>query len=293
MRAVEFFSGIGAFSQAVRSSPIEVVAAFDQSEHANSAFLNNFGHKPSVLNLDSIKADRIPPSDLWWLSPPCTPFTRRGQRLDIDDPRARPLLNLIDFIPVFRPANLILENVEGFERGKVFERLEAMLLQNRYRIKLYRLCSTAFGVPMRRPRLFLAASLDMDPLELDISPYRDTRILDDYLRDDQDEALILPNELVERYSQVLNIVNRNDQAVKLICFTRGYYQCRNASGSLIRLSDGRVRLVSAEEILSLLGFDSDYHFPPSQSLAIKLKLAGNSVDVRAVKSLLDCLRVFQ
>src|SRR3990167_940922 len=95
LSAIEFFSGIGAFAEATSNSDIAVIQAFDQSAVANQVYEHNFERKPRSRNLDSIAASEIPKADLWWMSPPCTPFSVRGRRKDDKDPRAKSLLNLI------------------------------------------------------------------------------------------------------------------------------------------------------------------------------------------------------
>ncbi|MGD9683742.1 MAG: DNA cytosine methyltransferase [Candidatus Obscuribacterales bacterium] len=291
MRAVEFFSGLGAFSESARGSGVEVVAAFDQNSHANRVFFENFSMKPSSLNLESINADLIPESSLWWMSPPCQPYTRRGNRRDSRDPRARSLLNLIDLIACCLPAYLIVENVEGFELGQVFAGLSETLRACGYESRLERICSTDFGVPMLRPRIFLLASRSGTIAPLEPHRFHDGRRLADYLVDDADDSLVLAPEILDRFYPVLNIVDPLEDDSRLICFTRGYFKCRKASGSLIRLPDGRVRFVSPGEILALLGFSGGYSFPDDLSLSLRYRLAGNSVDVRAVSMLLASLGI--
>lgn len=76
MRAIELFSGIGAFSQAVESLglPLEVVQAYDQSDSANLTYELNWGLKPRARNIESLKASSdLVQAELWWMSPPCAP----------------------------------------------------------------------------------------------------------------------------------------------------------------------------------------------------------------------------
>jgi hypothetical protein len=102
----------------------------------------------------------------------------------------------------------------------------------------------------------------------------------------------VPEEIVDKYKPVLNNVDPADDNDKVICFTRGYNRCRKASGSLIKAQrEGRVRFVSPEEILSLLGFSSRFEMPDSISRDVAWRLVGNSVDVRAVRALIETLPI--
>lgn len=291
IKAIEFFSGMGAFSEAARDSNIEVVQAFDQNEIANKAFVHNFGFSPSSRNLDSVRAEQIQEADLWWMSPPCTPYSRRGSRRDASDPRARSILNLIGLLERIRPTCLIVENVSEFTESSVYRLLTEKLEELEYKVRVSQLCSTVFGVPMARPRVFISARLSGEPEELNVSPYSKRMSLGDYLLADcdLDESLLLDDESFRKYESVLNVVDPTDVHARLICFTRNYYSCRKASGSMIRRKDGKIRFVSPTEILHLMGYSREYRFPDSLGLEAKLRLLGNSVDVRAIRALISAI----
>ncbi len=293
LTAVEFFSGIGAFAEACRGSSIHVIAAYDQNEHANKVYESNFHLRPIRRNLERLKADDVPAATIWWMSPPCTPFSRRGEQKDDSDPRAQALINLIELLPDCLPEHFFLENVSGFTESRVKARLVAMLQTLGYRYRSVELCSSMFGVPMRRPRHFMVASRVHEPvLAIDFEPLRDKRELKDYLTADQnDQRLVMIESELERYRPVLNIVDPSEGESYVICFTRGYYKCRKASGSLIQLPDGRVRFISPKEILDLFGFSDQFQFPSSVNYETSWRLIGNSVDVRAIKLMLSTLGI--
>ncbi len=73
-------------------------------------------------------------ADMWWLSPPCQPYSRRGHQRDIDDPRARSLLHIIQQIERVRPHTLALENVEGFANSRAFVALNEALCKCAYHV---------------------------------------------------------------------------------------------------------------------------------------------------------------
>ena len=160
LRALEFYSGIGAFAQAARVLDIDVVAAFDQSQHANVTYQANYQQQPCDRNLDSIRSSFIPPGDLWWMSPPCTPFSRRGKQKDQTDSRARSFLHLIDLMAEKSPHYILVENVQGFLGSAVHTLLIEKLTASGYGTAQFSLCPTMFGVPMLRPRVFIVASKD-------------------------------------------------------------------------------------------------------------------------------------
>lgn len=299
-RALEFFSGIGAFASAAASSrgkDIEIVAAYDQSELANRTYgYLHGGFKPSSRNLDSISPDLIEQADIWWLSPPCTPYTVRGARRDIDDSRARSLLNLLEIVRVLasrgkNPSYILLENVNGFKESRMEAHLLRTLGEVGYAHAALDLCPTDFGVPMSRPRIFHAfasgGSLRLPPPPAPSEKGFET--LSRYLESDCDPALYLDSRVLEKFEAVLNIVDEGDACAKLICFTSGYYKCRKASGSLLRTARG-VRFFSPAEIMALLGFENIPALPGLDYGAF-YRLLGNSVDVRSIRYLLSCLNL--
>jgi DNA (cytosine-5)-methyltransferase 1 len=296
IKALEFYSGIGAFAQAAQAYEIEVLAAFDQSQWANQVYAQNYKHKPVSRNLDSISIKDIPDADLWWLSPPCTPYSRRGEQKDMADPRAKSFLRLIEFMVTKKPPIILLENVEGFLDSKMYEHLGHTLQEERYQVSTIRLCPTMFGVPMLRPRIFVVASradrfpspilsLPQPTLQMALSRFIDVSLNDSPAGKD----LLLSEADANKHEAVLNVIDLNDinDADRYsICFTSGYFRCRKASGSLLRLASGRLRFFSPKEILALLKFTSDFTLS-DLDLPICYRLVGNSVDVRAIDYLLS------
>jgi DNA (cytosine-5)-methyltransferase 1 len=299
VKAIEFYSGIGAFAEAVRELDLQVIAAFDQNSAANSVYEFNFGLAPSNRNLDSIKIDQIPPADLWWMSPPCTPFSVRGKRRDLDDRRAASLKRLVDFAVVLQPPLVMIENVLGFRGSQAELYVRNALEPLGYHLRTYDLCSTQFGVPMRRPRYYLTAvkrlgadigtAAGSSTATESVTPYpvpsdKPTAHLREFLFEHDDSLVLLP-KLMERYGKGFDIVDPDDQSAELICFTKHYARCMRASGSLVK-SDYGIRRVSPEEILRLLGFSQRFVFPASIDRETRWRLVGNSVDVQAINFLL-------
>ncbi|HEY9759243.1 MAG TPA: DNA cytosine methyltransferase [Oculatellaceae cyanobacterium] len=304
--ALEFFSGIGSFaetsdslrfsedSEPLTHAPhIEILAAYDQNAHANAVYALNFGLVPTTANLDSITLSQIPDADIWWMSPPCTPYSVRGKRADIADPRAKSFLQLLRHMEIRRPRIVFLENVRGFQNSQGHQILLETLTKSGYSYAEVQLCATDFGTPMRRPRYFVVATLNNEFVGMTSelngpSDSRVTRPLKDFLDSNYPSSLILPQEQFEKYQDCTNVVDPFDVDTNAvcICFTKGYYRCRLASGSMIRLNDGRVRRFSSREMLRLFGFSDRYRFPDDMSEERAAGLLGNAVDVRTVRHIL-------
>ena len=153
MRILELFSGIGAVAHAAADRH-DIVCAIDISELAMQVYQANFSSQTLIQEITSLTDQQLAEFDaqLWWMSPPCQPFTRRGLQRDLNDPRAKPLLRLIEAIESVRPSHIAMENVIGFERSETFQLLVKVLQRNNYQFSHCKLCSTQFGLPNLRPR---------------------------------------------------------------------------------------------------------------------------------------------
>ncbi len=328
LSAVEFFSGIGAFAEAVRgcqsfvaadgfkelaadsqvsrhiaqpdwaesdkdprfrSSSIKIIAAFDQNNDANETYLLNFGLRPISRNLDSIKQNDIPAASAWWLSPPCTPFSRRGKQLDVEDTRAAAFLHLVAMLPHHLPELFMLENVEGFVDSKGEEILFDTLSGCGYKYSRTHLCPSLFGIPSRRPRVFYVASLserfnvEIDPLSHRSTPVKD---LSDYLDTVVSSETLVEQSVQDRYEHGFDVIESPGGA-QTICFTSGYARSMKVGGSYLRMENGGLRRFSPGEIIRLLGFSKLFAFPESIPMRSRWRLAGNSVDITCIRFLLE------
>ena len=164
-RALELYCGIGGFAAAA-GDDVRVVEALDISTLALSVYrANHVGHPAHALALDTVPRARLAAADadLWWLSPPCQPFTRRGLQRDDRDPRSRSLLALIDHLRALGPRIVALENVPGFATSRTHDLLCRALEDGGWGLAERLLCPTELGVPMRRQRAYLLAVRDARP----------------------------------------------------------------------------------------------------------------------------------
>jgi DNA-cytosine methyltransferase len=316
--AIEFFSGIGGFAAVAAGAGIEVVQAFDQDRSANVIYAANFSRNPDSTNLDSIKGPRIANADLWWLSPPCTPYTTRGAQKDLADSRAASLVNLLNLVGQCKPTTIVIENVVGFLQSDAHRLTERILKEHDYLIHTLMLCSSDFNVPMRRPRVFLyavqmpssqekwrdkASALKeiakqyAQSVKPDLKRSDTNMALCDFIRDRNAPDLQVDSDQVERYKWCMDIVDANEVGRNVICFTSGYGQFFRSSGSFLQVDEFTVRRFSPREILSLLGFHEHFVLPDSINLQKQWKLVGNSLDLRCVQHVLsldkiarDCLQ---
>jgi DNA (cytosine-5)-methyltransferase 1 len=265
-----------------------VAAAVDQNRNALAVYRRNFAHPELPTAIESLPDRwwRALDADLWWMSPPCPPYTGRGAGRDVDDPRARSLLALIGQIAALRPRCVALENVAGFEGSRAHQRLRDTLDQAGYTVRETLLCPTELGLPSRRPRFYVVAGLG----EVGAWPARagERVALADLLDDEPAAALWCEPALVQRYARALHVVEAADARACTACFTSAYGRSPVRSGSYL-LTQGGLRRFSPGEILRLLDFPPDFALPPDLPLRSAWPLVGNSVSVRAVRWVLGAV----
>ena len=293
-RVLELYCGIGGCAAALGEAAdpsvgARPVAAIDVNRVALAVYRHNFCHPVVAAQVESVPVERLRRwnADLWWMSPPCQPFTRRGLERDLDDPRAATLLAALKRVAEVRPAYLGFENVPGFEGSRGRDRLLATLDRAGYQNVLeHTLCPTDFGVPNKRRRYYLVASRgSLAPLPPPAVAGIDLRC---YLDPDPDPALDVEPDLAERYRGALDVVDADDPAAVTSCFTSAYGRSLVKSGSYLATGSG-IRRFSPTEILRLLGFPAEYRWPEDLPLKSAWRLAGNSLSVPVVRALLSTI----
>lgn len=288
MRCLELYSGIGGFAVAASRCGWEIALAIDINQRAAQVYRHNFDHALEVRTLESVPAREFAKleADLWWMSPPCQPFTRRGRLRDLCDPRCESLSVLLKRVDEIRPQHLVMENVPGFQSSLAGEALRAVLQQAGYCWKEAIVCPTDLGVPNRRKRYYLAASRQA-PAATVLGQRQDFTVAS-ILDDRPDEGLFVSHDLLRDYGVAMHCVESGNAAAVTACFTSAYGKSPVRSGSYLIGRSG-VRRFSAKEILRLLGFPASFTLPVDLSPRAAWKLIGNSLSVFVVTDLLYSL----
>ena len=286
MKVLELYSGLGGCAAALPPAA-QVVAAVDVSRVALEVYRHNFAHPTIAATVESLAMDRLAAfgADLWWLSPPCQPFTRRGRGLDLEDPRAAAFPDLLERIHRVRPTYLALENVPAFEGSRAHGLLLETLADAGYAFFAENvLCPSDLGLPNRRRRYYLVAG--QQPLspssQRDRKPLRPLR---DFLDEEYEADLEVEPEILQRYEGALHLVDADNAEAITNCFTAAYGRSHVRSGSYLRTVSG-ARRFSPREVLRILGFPGDYELPPSLPRRKAWHLAGNSLSIPAVRATL-------
>ncbi len=275
-RALELFSGIGGWTAAA-AGLAEVVGAWDLSESANTTYARNW--ERTLAGVTAAELQRQGEAG-WLMSPPCQPYTQKGEQRDLDDPRATPLLRLLRILHEVLPPFLLLENVPPFRESRARERLIRKLSSLEYHHAEVELCPTELGIPNLRRRYYLVAR--RTPLAGAPPLPRAGRPLAEYLDPAPDPELTVDRDQVRRSGRGMDFVTPSSP--RTACFGSSYGRAMKRAGSY--LSDaGEVRRFSPEEMIRLLHFPDGFSFPEDLPMRARYKLAGNSVNVAILRHL--------
>lgn len=290
---LELFAGIGGLACVWPEA--EIVAAVDINSTAAEVYRHNFPHQYLIREIESLTDTVLAnfQADFWWLSPPCQPFSRRGQangrRRDIEDPRCGGLLRIIDAISLCRPDTVCLENVVGFESSVAYQTLLGQLQRCEYFVRSHQLCPSQLGWPNRRPRFYLLASLTPLPDWQSLPRYslalKD--LLDPSLTPEAEATreLMLSAEDATRYCGALDRIEDCDSDRVTACFAGSYGKTLLQAGSYLRCGAG-YRRFSPNEMARLLGFPERFDLLGLNSRTA-WKLLGNSLSLPVVRYVLS------
>lgn len=283
MRALELYAGIGGFALASHGLA-EIVGAIEQSDVATRIYRDNFSHPVAEKNITGLNISDFEKyqADLWWMSPPCQPYTSRGNRQDLQDPRSRSFQKVIGALAELQPKYVALENVPGFKTSQAREQLLVAL--HGYHVREELLCPTLLGVPNRRERYYLlAARTGLSDRAL---AKQELRPLASFLEPNPAPDLQVSAEQLERYRHAMSILDPSDPQAIASCFTGAYGRSPTESGSYLN-NGGAIRRFSPRELLNLLGFPPEFRL--NLPLEASCKLIGNSLSIPAVRAMLSLL----
>jgi len=167
--AIDLFSGCGGLSFGLEKAGFDVRVAVEidpsavmtyQKNHPGTRVIQSDIKK--ISGQDLIQAARIGDACLDLLAgcPPCQGFSRitTRNRPDHNDPRNKLVLDFLRITKELRPRLVLLENVPGLSRTKLFSKLLSALEKAGYHTDWAVLDASDFNVPQRRKRLIMMAS---------------------------------------------------------------------------------------------------------------------------------------
>ena len=173
--ALDLFSGCGGLTLGLKQAGYSVVGAIEVDAKAQATYRLNhpevklFEQDIRTVNPNCVLSElglKRGELDLLAGCPPCQGFSRLGTRnkqVSVSDPRNDLVNEFVRFVLTLLPRNIMLENVPALSRDARFQGLCCQLAGLGYFTKHMILDAASYGVPQRRKRLIMLASLDRVP----------------------------------------------------------------------------------------------------------------------------------
>jgi DNA (cytosine-5)-methyltransferase 1 len=266
MKFVDLFSGIGGFHLAFKELGAKCVLACEKDRYARQTYRANFKIDNFPRDVTQLLTDEIPDFDILCAGFPCQSFSLMGYRKGFDDfkdNRGNLFFEIAKILKNKKPKAFFLENVrhiENHDNGRTFAKIKETLENLGYSFDYKLVWASEHGLPQHRPRIFMIGILgektgcfefpDPKPLEFNMSD-------------------LLGGECNKKIGFTVRAGGRGS----------GVYDRRNWDSYLV---DGKEMRLTVKQAQKLMGFPEDFHFPVSDTQA--LKQLGNSVAVPAVKA---------
>jgi DNA (cytosine-5)-methyltransferase 1 len=299
----ELFMGGGGAGKGLEAAGFKSLWGIERDPKIAEVARLNF---PNTKVFNSCAGDINPRSlpyvDLLWMSPPCQQYSnaRRGNLGDHKDKDAG--LYCSSYIAAIDPRWVVLENVPGYSKSPVFEKILQSLIRNGYRYHWLILDAADHGVPQNRKRLIMWAVKNSEPLPYfpeskpkkgwyqalsDLIPEMQDCELADWQIKRLNELGYLPEKA--SHSPVL-LIPRAGACIKNILPTPQNKPCptiRAMAGVSTHWADivqgSQIKRISQKATARLQTFPDDYKFPESKSLA--QQIIGNAVPPLLAKEL--------
>lgn len=275
---IDLFAGIGGFHLAMHRLGGECIFASEIDSEARKTYQLNYEKiSPELFKTNNFNDDirnimpqDIPDFDVLCAGFPCQPFSQAGYKRGFADnhhsERGNLFFNIAEIIEAKKPKAFFLENVRGLvnhDNGKTFKIIRDILendLEYSFYFKVVNACD--YGLPQLRPRVFIIGFKDDNGLMRGFN-------------------FPQPTPLKFTMSDVWNGQCSREIGFTLRVGGRGSNidDRRNWDAYLV---DNEVKKLTYKEARKMQGFPDDFHFPVSDTQA--MKQLGNSVAVDAVEA---------
>jgi DNA (cytosine-5)-methyltransferase 1 len=182
---ISFFSGAGGLDLGIEYAGFNRLLAVEKCTNCVNTLLSNGYSSETILNksIEDCKLEEVKKYltlkksetlDLLVGGPPCQPFSKsgfwlNGGTLRMNDPRANTLIELMKWIRVLKPKNVLIENVLGIkyknkDEGFVFICDEFKKINQdtglNYELSVNKVNAVDYGIPQKRERVFIIANSD-------------------------------------------------------------------------------------------------------------------------------------
>lgn len=276
IKIIDLFAGIGGFHLAFHKAGAKCVFVSEWDQHARKTYEHNFrkiqpelfkeglfAEGKSLFAGDITKVDPkdIPDFDVLCGGFPCQPFSQAGFKKGFEDTRGTLFHDIVKIIREKKPAAFFLENVRHLlkhDNGKTFDVIERAITEELGYSFHYKIVKASdYGLPQHRPRLFMVG-------------FRDPNTKFDF-----PEPVTLQKTMTDIWGEKCN--RRIGFTLRVGGRGSGINDRRNWDSYMV---NGRVKRLTPVQGKKMMGFPDTYHFPVTESQA--MKQLGNAVAVDAI-----------
>jgi DNA (cytosine-5)-methyltransferase 1 len=165
LRVAGLFAGIGGFELGLKRAGHRPILLCESNAEAQAVLRKHF--KNTRIEKDVRKLKRLPRNiDLIAAGFPCQDLSQAGKTTGLSGGQSKLVWQTFRLIKKQKPAFVLLENVPfmlRLNRGRAMERIVTRFERLRYKWAYRVIDAQAFGVPQRRPRVFILGSRTEDP----------------------------------------------------------------------------------------------------------------------------------
>ncbi len=311
-RAIDLFAGIGGIRLGIEwafGNKIEFIWANEIDKYACQTYEQNFGEFPMG---DITKTDiaKIPDFDLLFAGFPCQAFSIAGHKKGFHDTRGTLFFYIEKILEYHQPEAFLLENVahlEHHDRGNTFKTIK-YILEKKLGYTVYHkvLESCDFGVPQRRPRIFIVGFKNNYRFEFPKPINRKTKLIH-ILESEVDEKYYLSQQYLDtlkkhkerhrnkgngfgyeilQYDGIANTLvvgGMGHERNLIVDLPMPYEPWQEGLDKRIYRNNEGVRKLTEREWARLQGFPDDFEFPVSRTQTYKQ--IANSVTVPVIEAI--------
>ena len=313
LKIASFFAGIGGFDYAAqKAGDFETVYANEISRRAYETFEMNFPLEVDKRSIWDIKPEELPDFDVLCGGFPCQSFSSAGRQAGRQDARCRLSYALLPMIAYKKPRVIFLENVKGLlnhDKGQFLFDILQELADLGYFVKWKLINAKHYGPPQNRERVYFVGFRNFCEYNNFYFPNTESTFEERCQR--KLECVDLNKTVESCYYADVN--TRTGKRIfgfaKLFGLLPGDFFCWRIDKFCFQPQDifycfthkasffdgmtslidnaGRVRSLTAKEVIYIQGFLQDYKFNEALSPRVIFGLIGNSVSIWVVKLIFE------
>lgn len=301
MKAIDLFAGAGGFSTGAKLAGVHVVWAANHWQAAVDIHAANHpGTAHACQDLQQADWRAVPAHDLLLASPACQGHTSaRGKEKPHHDAQRSTAWAVVAALECHRPAAFIVENVVEFAKWELFAAWCAAADALGYALAPHVIDAADHGVPQHRRRLLIVGTRSKHPLHLQLEPRAHVSAAS-FVRFDQGtwSPVVQPRRAPSTLARVAAGRARHGRRFLMPYYGSGSGltgRCLSRPiGTITTLDrwaiveDDRMRMLTADENRSAMGFPETYRLPAQHREAVHM--LGNAVCPPVARDVINALR---